>query len=78
MLMAVNRRIHERRRYEFLDSQKQAAQAARLDDADADKQFEAALKLRASGINMEAQVPWIYMNDIENVWSEYVANREQK
>lgn len=63
-------------RYEFLDSQKRSAEAVKAANADADKQFEEALRQRANGINMEKQVPWIYMNDIEGVWREYVAKRE--
>ncbi|KAM0724168.1 hypothetical protein Q7P37_000050 [Cladosporium fusiforme] len=66
------------RMYEFLDSQKESAQAASLANADPEKKFEAALKLRADGINMETKVPWIYLNDIENVWREYVENYERE
>ena len=63
-------------RYDFLDAQKKNAQAAKAANADAEAQFQAALKLRADGLNMESKLPWIYMNDIERVWDEYIANRK--
>lgn len=65
------------RRYDFLDSQKQSAQAAKAANPDPEAQFEAALKLRADGLNMESKLPWIYMNDIESVWDQYVAERKK-
>jgi hypothetical protein len=64
-------------RYDFLDSQKQGAQAAKLANPDPEKQFEAALKLRADGLNMESKLPWIYMNDIESVWDQYIVARKR-
>ena len=50
------------RRYEFLDAQKQNAQAAKAAYVDLEAQFQAALKLRADGLNMESKLPWIYMS----------------
>ena len=64
-------------RYDFLDAQKKNAQAAKAANVDPEEQFQAALKLRADGLNMESKLPWIYMNDIESVWNEYVANRKE-
>jgi hypothetical protein len=64
-------------RYDFLDSQKQSAQAAKLANPNPEKQFEAALKLRADGLNMESKLPWIYMNDIGSVWDQYIAARRK-
>ena len=64
-------------RYDFLDAQKQSAQAAKATSVDAEAQFQAALKLRADGLNMESKLPWIYMNDIESVWDEYIANHKE-
>ena len=34
------------------------------------------MRLRADGLNMENKLPWIYMNDIESVWKEYVEKRQ--
>jgi hypothetical protein len=45
---------------------------------DPEAQFQAALKLRADGLNMESKLPWIYMNDIERVWDDYIAHRKQE
>lgn len=50
-----------------MDAQKQSAQAAKAASVDAETQFQAALRLRADGLNMESKLPWIYMNDIETV-----------
>lgn len=60
-----------------MDAQKQSAQAAKAASVDAETQFQAALRLRADGLNMESKLPWIYMNDIESVWDEYIANRKE-
>ncbi|KAM0708431.1 hypothetical protein Q7P35_005083 [Cladosporium inversicolor] len=65
------------RMYDFLDAQKQSVQAAKAANADPEAQFQAALKLRADGLNMESKLPWIYMNDIESVWDEYITNRKE-
>ena len=64
-------------RYEFLDAQKQNAQAAKAANPEPEAQFQAALKLRADGLNMEPKLPWIYMHDIERVWDEYIINRKE-
>ena len=60
-----------------MDAQKQNAQAVKAASIDPEAQFLAALKLRADGLNMESKLPWIYMNDIERVWDEYVASRKE-
>ena len=60
-----------------MDAQKKNAQAAKAANADSDAQFQAALKLRADGLNMESKLPWIYMNDIERLWEEYIATRKE-
>jgi hypothetical protein len=61
-------------RYEFLDSQQRNAQVLKLANPDPEQQFEAALKLRVDGLNMESKLPWIYMNNIESVWEQYIAD----
>nr|OQO16649.1 hypothetical protein B0A51_14890 [Rachicladosporium sp. CCFEE 5018] len=62
--------------YEFLDEQKLKAQAVK--HLDPGQRFEAALKLRADGLNKEAKMPWIYMNDIVKVWEQWVAEHEER
>ncbi|OQO07638.1 hypothetical protein B0A48_07335 [Cryoendolithus antarcticus] len=62
------------RMYEFLDEQKGKAQAVK--HLSPDQRFEAALKLRADGLNMESKMPWIYMNDIVKVWEQWIAEHE--
>nr|OQO20310.1 hypothetical protein B0A51_14190 [Rachicladosporium sp. CCFEE 5018] len=61
--------------YEFLDEQKQKAQAVK--GLDPEQRFTAALSLRADGLNMESKMPWIYMNDIVHVWEQWVAKHEE-
>ncbi|OQO09005.1 hypothetical protein B0A48_05896 [Cryoendolithus antarcticus] len=61
--------------YEFLDEQKQKAQA--VEGRDPEQCFTAALSLRADGLNMESKMPWIYMNDIVHVWKQWVAKHEE-
>ena len=64
-------------RYDFLDAQKKNGQAAKAANVDPVAQFQAALKQRADGLNMESKLPWIYMNDIERVWDEYITKRKE-
>lgn len=62
-------------RYKFLDDQKLKTKEAQ--QSSADKSFEANLKIRVAGFGGEKFLPWIYHNDIENVWDEYLRDESQ-
>lgn len=62
-------------RYQFLDDSKLKTQQALKDSED--KSFEASLKIKVSGFGGEKFLPWIYHNNIEKVWEEYLANESQ-
>ncbi|KAH8817434.1 salicylate hydroxylase [Xylogone sp. PMI_703] len=58
------------RMYQYLDGQKQKGQEARANNPD--KSFESALKTRIASFGGEGALPWIYHNDIEDVWEQYL------
>jgi len=41
------------------------------------RSFEASLKARIAAFGGEEGLPWIYLNDIEDVWEKYVGDRTQ-
>jgi len=62
------------RRYQYLDEQKDLAREVRL--ANPGTEFEAGLKLKAESLGGEAKLPWIYMNDVEEVWREKLSEAQ--
>ncbi|OAL26876.1 hypothetical protein AYO20_09909 [Fonsecaea nubica] len=58
------------RMYRYLDDQKKKATEA-LTNA-ADKSFESILEIKMASFGSEEALPWIYHNDIEGVWEEYL------
>ncbi|KIW29466.1 uncharacterized protein PV07_05280 [Cladophialophora immunda] len=63
------------RMYQYLDEQKRMAKEA-LSNA-LDKSFESVLKIKMASFGSEEGLPWIYQNDIEDVWEKYLEARIQ-
>ncbi|RFU30121.1 hypothetical protein B7463_g6227, partial [Scytalidium lignicola] len=58
------------RMYQYLDGQKRRIQEAKR--VNPDMSFETSLKTRIASFGGEGALPWIYHNDIENVWEKYL------
>lgn len=58
--------------YEHLDQQKKKIQEAKASAGN--RGFEEVLGTRVSGFGTD-KLAWIYMNDIEEVWNEYLRNK---
>lgn len=63
-------------RYTHLDTQKNKIQDAKK--AAPDQSFAASLQERINSFGGEDKLNWIYGNDIEEVWREFVDNQEAK
>jgi salicylate hydroxylase len=66
-------------RYQHLDGQKKRVQDAKeKSNGDPGKtSFEASLKARMAAFGGEDALPWIYRNDIEDVWQKYLGEHGQ-
>ncbi|OAP61504.1 hypothetical protein AYL99_03707 [Fonsecaea erecta] len=58
------------RMYQYLDEQKRKAKEAVANAPD--KSFESLLKIKMASFGSEEGLPWIYHNDIEDVWEKYL------
>jgi len=67
------------RMYQHLDGQKKRVQDAKeKSNGDPGKtSFEASLKARMAAFGGEDALPWIYRNDIEDVWQKYLGEHGQ-
>ncbi|CEL03047.1 hypothetical protein ASPCAL04205 [Aspergillus calidoustus] len=63
------------RMYDFLASREKHSQGTRKEG---DSDFESIIKTRVAGLGFVAggKMDWIYKNDIEQVWKEYVAGEQ--
>lgn len=59
-------------RYRHLDEVKNKIQAAK---SAPDQSFEKSLKARVNSFGGEDQLSWIYGNNIEEVWKNFVADQ---
>jgi salicylate hydroxylase len=62
-------------RYDFLASREKHSQGTRKEG---DSDFESIIKARVAGLGFVAggKMDWIYKNDIEQVWKEYIAGEQ--
>jgi salicylate hydroxylase len=62
-------------RYDFLASREKHSQGTRKED---DVDFGSIIKARVAGLGFVTggKMDWIYKNDIEQVWKEYVAGEQ--
>ncbi|KIX94173.1 uncharacterized protein Z520_10199 [Fonsecaea multimorphosa CBS 102226] len=58
------------RMYQYLDEQRKKAKEALANATD--KSFESVLKIKMASSGSEEGLPWIYHNDIEDVWEKYL------
>ncbi len=58
------------RRYEHLDTQSKRLQDARINNPK--QSFEESLELKIKGLS-RGDLSWIYQNDIQTVWEEYLS-----
>ncbi|KAI9825928.1 MAG: hypothetical protein M1819_000447 [Sarea resinae] len=61
------------RMYQYLDGQKQKVQEAH--GATPTETFEARLQVKLASLGGDEALPWIYRNDIEDVWGRYLGDR---
>jgi hypothetical protein len=66
----------DRNRYEYLDQQKKRIEDAKL--ANPGQSFQESLQARIAAFGGEDELSWIYGNDIEKVWGEYLQESELK
>lgn len=64
----------ERTRYQHLDEQKRKLQE--LKAANPNASFEITLAQRVNAFGGESALPWIYYNDIEDVWEQYLEGQK--
>lgn len=58
------------RMYQYLDQQKTKTQTANA--ANPGQSFESSLRARVNSFGGEEKLEWIYGNDIEGVWKEFL------
>jgi len=61
-------------RYKHLDEQKAKALANR--EANPSQSFEESLQVRVGAFGGEDKLRWIYGNDIEQVWKEFLEKED--
>ena len=62
-------------RYQHLDQQKKRIQDAKANNPK--QNFEESLKERIAAFGGEEELNWIYGNDIEAVWENFIRNQNQ-
>jgi hypothetical protein len=66
-------RVIDRCRYQHLDQQKKKIQDAKKNNPQ--QTFEDSLKARIGAFGAEEGMNWIYGNDIEAVWAQWVQSQ---
>ncbi len=69
--MIGKRRNIDKGRYQHLDAQKARIAAARA--ANPNPKFETRLAAKVNAFGGEEKLSWIYGNDIEKVWNDFLA-----